>query len=527
MKKTQSERLFPAKDTVELRLYNVGLGDCFLLAFPTDDLKKPCYFVIDCGIAKNTPEEKVRMNTVVENIIAATGGKINILAVTHEHYDHVSGFAHAQELWESKRLKVDQLWLPWIEKKGEPEAEDVRAAVKKMNMAAQKAIEHGMVTSDVANELSMQSGFLGVDMLGAGAFGAASVMGKAYDIAKNLTTDTRYCEPGEVKSLPSADHLAYVLGPPRHKDSKGAELKKGKRFFLKLLEDEEEMYSYHDIGMTPDGAKKKHGFSMGVDTNDDALAGAILGNDDDGYEKYCPFDSRYRKDWEESMLDPFFADHYATKETYRRVDTDWLSGSADLALRAGDYTNNISLVLAFELPKSKRVLLFPGDAQVGNWLSWHSISEWKGDTQKIKADPTDLLNRVIFYKAGHHGSHNATVREKGLELMAKDKDGNDLELVSYVPVSVPVAHDVMNYCPMPFYPVMKRLQQRTNGEVYLGNGRRLEPFEGKPRQNPCVKVTVADTTLPEKLYVKNKVTREKEKIEDEVPLYTQFTIEDR
>jgi hypothetical protein len=519
------KRLFPAKDTVELRMYNVGLGDCFLLAFPTEDAKEPCYFVIDCGIAKNTPDEKDRMKIVVQDIIDATGGRIHILAVTHEHYDHVSGFAHAEDLW--KTLTVDQLWLPWIERKGESEAEDVRASVKKLNMAAQKAIEHGLVTSDVANELAMQSGFLGVDMLGAGGFGAASVMGKAYDIAKNLTNDIAFCEPGEVKGLPKANHLAYVLGPPRHKDSNGVELKKGKRFFLKLLEDEEEMYGYHDIGMVPDSAKKKHGFSMGVDTNDDALAGAILGNDDDGYEKYCPFDSRYRRDWEESMLEPFFSEHYASRDTYRRVDSDWLAGSADLALRAGDYTNNISLVLAFELPKSKRVLLFPGDAQVGNWLSWHSISEWKGESQKIKADPADLLNRVIFYKAGHHGSHNATVREKGLELMAKDKDGNDLELVSYVPVSVPVAHDVMNYCPMPFYPVMKRLQQKTGGEVYLGNGQRLKPDDFPPRANPCVSVKVSDAKLPAKLYAKDKLTREKVEIEGEVPLYTQFTIEDR
>ena len=30
----------------------------------------------------------------------------------------------------------------------------------------------------------------------------------------------------------------------------------------------------------------------------------------------------------------------------------------------------------------------------------------------------DLLRRTIFYKVGHHGSHNATLREKGLEQMS-------------------------------------------------------------------------------------------------------------
>ena len=29
----------------------------------------------------------------------------------------------------------------------------------------------------------------------------------------------------------------------------------------------------------------------------------------------------------------------------------------------------------------------------------------------------DLLKRAILYKVGHHGSHNATLREKGLDQM--------------------------------------------------------------------------------------------------------------
>ena len=31
----------------------------------------------------------------------------------------------------------------------------------------------------------------------------------------------------------------------------------------------------------------------------------------------------------------------------------------------------------------------------------------------------DLLKRAIFYKVGHHGSHNATLSEKGLEQMER------------------------------------------------------------------------------------------------------------
>jgi hypothetical protein len=34
---------------------------------------------------------------------------------------------------------------------------------------------------------------------------------------------------------------------------------------------------------------------------------------------------------------------------------------------------------------------------------------------KVKAE--DLLERTVLYKVGHHASHNATLRQKGLELM--------------------------------------------------------------------------------------------------------------
>lgn len=71
-----------------------------------------------------------------------------------------------------------------------------------------------------------------------------------------------------------------------------------------------------------------------------------------------------------------------------------------------DYTNNASLVLAFELGKGGKVLLFAADAQRGNWLSWGS-KDWKDGPDKLST--RDLLARTVLYKVGHHGSHNATL----------------------------------------------------------------------------------------------------------------------
>ena len=84
------------------------------------------------------------------------------------------------------------------------------------------------------------------------------------------------------------------------------------------------------------------------------------------------------------------------------------------------------------------MLLFPADAQQGNWLSWHdperkwTVTAPDGSTQQIRA--AELLSRVVFYKVGHHASHNATAKGKGLELMTRTG-----ELVAFIPVDRAVA----------------------------------------------------------------------------------------
>lgn len=59
-------------------------------------------------------------------------------------------------------------------------------------------------------------------------------------------------------------------------------------------------------------------------------------------------------------------------------------------------------------------MLFPCDAQIGSWLSWQTLS-WNVNGKTITGP--DLLKRAEFYKVGHHGSHNATAKQSGLEQM--------------------------------------------------------------------------------------------------------------
>jgi hypothetical protein len=296
------------------------------------------------------------------------------------------------------------------------------------------------------------------------------------------------------------------------------------------------MYSYAPFGLKvdpglPGGSKA---FALSDDRGLSALASSLLAADGlgrSGDEGFCPFAPEVRLDWDNAMASPFFQKHYGESQergeggAWRRIDYDWLAGSANLALRAGDYTNNVSLVLAFDVPDSDKMLLFPGDAQVGNWLSCHEIEGWqlRGDARPANPPAANdqqtlmenLLGRVAFYKVGHHGSHNATLKDRGHELM------NRPDLGAYVPVSVPVAQDLMGYCPMLFYPVMHALQRKTQGRVFLPDGEPVHPpLAGHDSEAALLAeagITKAEELLPEK-------KKGNQVLEEKVPLYLEMTV---
>ena len=68
-------RLVPPLDGVVVRMYRIGHGDCFLLAFPGGG--KPTYVLIDCGYKPGSPKFiHTTAKDVCANIRGATGGHI-------------------------------------------------------------------------------------------------------------------------------------------------------------------------------------------------------------------------------------------------------------------------------------------------------------------------------------------------------------------------------------------------------------------------------------------------------------------
>ena len=150
----------------------------------------------------------------------------------------------------------------------------------------------------------------------------------------------------------------------------------------------------------------------------------------------------------------------AEDSDWRRIDADWLLSAARLGLQLDNATNNTSLVLAIEFIDTGAVLLFAADAQIGSWKSWLDL-KWhlKDSGAGAKAVTTaDLLRRTVFYKVGHHGSHNATLKAGGLEAMAAPG------LVAAIPVDQEFANHSKRW-QMPAAALFARLQELTRDRI--------------------------------------------------------------
>ena len=74
----------------------------------------------------------------------------------------------------------------------------------------------------------------------------------------------------------------------------------------------------------------------------------------------------------------------------------------------------------------------------------------------LRSDAHELLASTVFYKVSHHGSHNATPKTYGLELMTNPK------LRAAVPVDEVVARGA-KYGEMPLVEILDALELRTRG----------------------------------------------------------------
>lgn len=444
-----------------VRMYRAGFGDCFLVSIESPS-QRPFHMLIDCGIWQSDRANVDRLVKAVEHVKEVTRGFLDVLVVTHEHKDHVSGFGRTQAAGTFETLDIGEVWLAWTENMSDRLARRLRRSYMETHKKLTRALKGFRASAmgiDAKQERSRLSRLvdqieelLGCSALSERAMGAApegvrSLAGM--DWVKQLGTRTpavpiRTWKPGQ--SIPLPLGRALVLGPPRRE----ASLRKEEANAAEKREDE--VYTQKRLGFS--------GWALGADS---LLSALEAHSSPDAWDRGMPFRNNAQEGvfrLDHARNHRFFRERYFKSRQdsldggqWRRIDGDWLGSAAEMALRMQEYTNNTSLVLALELGPSKKVLLFPGDAQFGNWASWDDV--------KFEDDPDltaeDLLRRTVLYKVGHHGSHNATLRKRGLERMTSH------ELTAMVPVDAEfVKAQKWN---MPFPPMFADLVKRTHGRV--------------------------------------------------------------
>ncbi|MEW4453743.1 hypothetical protein AB1L30_13800 [Bremerella sp. JC817] len=500
--------LKPKPGQIVVRMYRQGLGDCFLIAIGKKRNSKPFYMLIDCGVHRRQDNGNDRLREVMNDLHRSTAGELDIVAATHEHVDHLSGFVLSGTPFlnakQADRFAIQQLWLGWTEKIGNQQADTLRQKHGTAQRIIEKALEHydylhdrglkdtlnngklhlkaamefstfdeidrdsnfenvikelSKAKPDVTRELERDrvirqgtTGFSGE--LAAADRTKPSTCEQAINLLRLLASDTSYCEPGQV--IPISDEpevRAYILGPPRDEYL----LKKDLPSKVRGEKDEHGHASYHETYLTPASNLNGFGFSPALHNDETELPQSVrLPFGEKGYDIRAIKDSYYPSrpaDSEPSVCpdaplperDQTFLENAYLKEPWRRIDGDWLGAASNVALNLDSDTNNTSLAFALEIgPPGKGDVLF----FVGDAQvgNWMSWYGLEFDVEGTTVTTQDLFTRTRLYKVGHHGSHNATAKRYYHKDETRDNDA---------PYGLELMDDIIAMIPVSYYAVVK------------------------------------------------------------------------
>lgn len=358
--------------SVEIRAYQVGFGDCFLVSFVYSATDKR-HVLIDFGtteLPKAIGKVSEHMPRVAQHIKQVCGGKLTAVVATHRHADHISGFATDGRTGRSgdviAECKPKVVLQPWTEdpkaardatKATADSSRSAKGFVASLNAMHRVADHVWRVAAKPPPSMSVvaakQLRFLGMDNIK-----NLSAVENLIKMGARSGAKAVWAHHGSKSGLEGKSLLegvtVHVFGPPT--------LEQTEKISKMRSSDPDQFWQLL-------GGKAAHRMNVAS-----VEPGA-------GKGRRVPAEAR----WFRSRMAKLSADQML--EIVRVLDAQM---------------NNTSLILLFEVGGKK--LLFPGDAQIENW-SW-ALQDAPDAKQTRK-----LLSTVDFYKVGHHGSRNATPKK--------------------------------------------------------------------------------------------------------------------
>jgi hypothetical protein len=392
---------------IDVRAYNVGFGDCLLVSFHYArkiEGRAERHMLIDFGTNK-TARGGPSLREVAELIEADSGGKLDVVVVTHRHRDHLSGFDPAIGGTTIARLAPDAIVRPWTE---DPAASDggtgghggggggghhLRTAGQRQLLDILEAghrFAASVTAVPFAGRLSTaESALFGMAAMQLGNANAVALLDDL--AAKGESHYLRFGDPLKLAMLPGVS--IEVLGPP-DPDTWPAILRqaaKSKEYWLGAGGTDAAALKANAVGL-PVGvdASGNSGRAAGSNGADAALGAALL----------APGPGRW-------LID--------------RLDDHLVRSAERLVHQLDGVLNNTSLVLLIEAGGHR--MLFPGDAEVENWTYALTAAP---DREEI----CERLRGVDLYKVGHHGSRNATPKQALYPLLASAPPAHRIALMS-------------------------------------------------------------------------------------------------
>ncbi|MGH8764421.1 MAG: MBL fold metallo-hydrolase [Burkholderiales bacterium] len=360
--------------SVEIRAYQVGFGDCFLVSFVYSASDKR-HVLIDFGttqLPKAFGKPSEHMPRVANHIKQVCGGKLTAVIATHRHADHISGFATDGKTGKSGEIiaqcKPKVVLQPWTEDPAA--ARDAKKATTGSNRSAKGFVAGLNAMHSVAKHV------LGIATRPPSSMSVAA--------AKQL----RFLGMDNIKNKSAVDNLI------RMGSAGGAT----------------SVWAHHGSSSGLEGKLLLDGVKVSVlgppTLEQTEKISKMRSSDPDQFWQLLGGRSARRLDLASIEPGPDGAGGLPVPPQARWFRNRVARLNADQMLQIvrtlDQQMNNTSLILLFEI--GARKLLFPGDAQIENW-SWALVDA------PDAAQTRKRLASVDFYKVGHHGSRNATPKK--------------------------------------------------------------------------------------------------------------------